>query len=78
MLQSLFNKVAGPQACNFIKKRLQHRCFSMKFAKILRTPPMAASGPLKVMQAFFSSLMKTSTKNRVFFNSFKIGLIIKS
>ena len=23
---SLFNKVAGPQACNFIKKRIQHRC----------------------------------------------------
>ena len=31
---------------------------------------MAASGPLKVMQAFFSSLIITSTKNRVFFNSF--------
>ena len=22
-----FNKVTGLQACNFIKKRLQHRCF---------------------------------------------------
>ena len=27
MLKSLFNKVAGLQACNFIKKSLQHRCF---------------------------------------------------
>ena len=27
---SLFNKVAGPQACNFIKKRLQHRCVPVK------------------------------------------------
>ena len=26
------------QACNFIKKRLQHRCFPMKFTKSLRTP----------------------------------------
>ena len=26
------------KACNFIKKRLQHRCFSLKFAKFLRTP----------------------------------------
>ena len=26
------------QACNFIKKRLRHRCFSVKFAKFLRTP----------------------------------------
>ena len=38
MLQSLFNNVAGLQACNFIKKILQHRCFPMKFAKFLRTP----------------------------------------
>ena len=26
MLESLFNKVAGFQACNFTKKRLQHKC----------------------------------------------------
>ena len=26
------------QACNFIEKRLQHRCFPMKFTKSLRTP----------------------------------------
>ena len=35
-LDFLFNKVAGFQACNFTKKRLQHRCFSVKFAKSLR------------------------------------------
>ena len=27
----------SPQVCNFIKKRLQHRCFPMKFGKFLRT-----------------------------------------
>ena len=32
----LFNKVAGLKSCNFIEKRLQHRCFPVKFAKILR------------------------------------------
>ena len=32
-----FNKVAGPQNCNFIKKRLQHRFSLVKFAKFLRT-----------------------------------------
>ena len=37
MLESLFNKVAGLRACNFIKKRLQHRCFPVKFANLLRT-----------------------------------------
>ena len=26
MLESLFNKVAGQETSNFIKKRLQHRC----------------------------------------------------
>ena len=30
MLESLFNKVAGLRTCNFIKKRLQHRCFPVK------------------------------------------------
>ena len=38
-----------PQACNFIKMRLQHSCRPVKFAKFLRTPfsyrtpPVAAS-----------------------------------
>ena len=37
VLKSLFNKVAGHQNCNFIKKRLQQRCFPVKFSKLLRT-----------------------------------------
>ena len=40
MLESLFNKYAGLKACNFIKKRLQHKFFPVKFAKFLRTPPL--------------------------------------
>ena len=39
--QSLFfNKAAGLrlQPCNFIKKRLWHRCFPVNFVKFLRTP----------------------------------------
>ena len=38
MLDSLFNKVAGLQLSNFIKGRLQHRCFPANKAKFLRTP----------------------------------------
>ena len=34
--KSLFNKVAGLQACNFVKKRLQHRCFPVITAKFLK------------------------------------------
>ena len=40
MLKSHFIKLAGlrPKASNFIKKRLQYRCFPAKCAKFLRTP----------------------------------------
>ena len=34
-----------PESCGFIKKKLQYRCFPVKFAKLLRkpwTPPLAA------------------------------------
>ena len=37
VLGSLFNKVAELQACNFIKKWLQHRCFPVNTANLLRT-----------------------------------------
>ena len=49
MLKFRFNKIAGFQAKNSIKKRLQHRCFSVKFAKehlFYRALPVAASGNL--------------------------------
>ena len=36
VLELLFNKV-GLEVCNFIKKRLQHRCFLVNIAKFLRT-----------------------------------------
>ena len=36
VLESLFNKVAGPKACNFIKKRLQYKCFPVNIAKFFR------------------------------------------
>ena len=38
LLESLLNKVEGLRACSFIKKRLQHRWFAVKFTKFLRTP----------------------------------------
>ena len=33
-----YNKIAGPKSATLFKKRLWHRCFSMNFAKFLRTP----------------------------------------
>ena len=47
----------GCQACKFIKKRLQHRWFPVKFTGFLRTPfltntstPVAASGSKQCKQ----------------------------
>ena len=37
VLQSLFNKVGGLKACNFILKRLQHSCFPREYSKIFKT-----------------------------------------
>ena len=37
MLEFLSNKVSGLKTGNFIKKRLQHRCFPVNIAKFLRT-----------------------------------------
>ena len=37
VLKSLFNKVAGILACNFIKKKLQQRCFPVNIAKFVGT-----------------------------------------
>ena len=37
MLESLFKKVAGLKACNFIKKRHQQRRFPVNIVKFLRT-----------------------------------------
>ena len=36
MLESLFNKFAGLQPCNFIKKRLQDRCFPCEICEIFK------------------------------------------
>ena len=39
LCQSLFlNKVAGLRPATLLKKRLWHRCFSVKFVKFLRSP----------------------------------------
>ena len=37
VLESLFNNTAVLKACNFIRQRLQQRCFPVNIAKFLRT-----------------------------------------
>ena len=48
-----------PQACNFIKKRLWHRCSPVNFAKILRTPFLQNSSGRLLVEAH-SKLSQTS------------------
>ena len=36
--KSLLNKVVDRKACNFIKKRLQHRCFPVNIGKFFKKP----------------------------------------
>ena len=58
VLESLFNNIACFQACNFIKKTLQHKCFPVNieifkntcFEDHLRTP---ASGFMSAMSVHF-------------------------
>ena len=51
-LESLFTKVAERKPCNFIRKRLQHRCFLTKFFRtgFYKSSPVAAS---KIENLFF-------------------------
>ena len=37
VLESLFHNVAGLKVCNFIKERLQHRCFPVSDYKIFKS-----------------------------------------
>ena len=63
VLESHFNKVVGLHTCNFIKNRLQHRCFPVTFAKFLitsffnRAPSMSAFewGKISPNHSFFST-----------------------
>ena len=57
MLESFLNKVGMLKACNFDKKRLQHRCFSVKLANFIKNTyfeehlPTAASVHTRVVNA---------------------------
>ena len=55
MLKSNFIKVVGLVWCNYIEKRLQHRCFPGKFGKFLRTPFLCRTPPVAAASAFIMS-----------------------
>ena len=63
VLESLFNKVASLKACNSIKKRLQYRCFPVRFAKFLRRPFFTEQ--LQWLLLRFSSCFQRSPREKL-------------
>ena len=64
MLEFLFIKFVGLQAYNFIKKRLQHRSFPVKFDKFLRTPILKnICGPLFLLIVDYCCCKKIVNKD---------------
>ena len=60
------------QACNFIKKRLRHRCFPMNIAKFLRTLILQNISDGCFRQKS-EKIIKNSTNNQ---SNFKLGYLI--
>ena len=64
MLDSLFNKVIEFQACNFIKKRFQQRCFPVGILKHLRTPILK-----NICQRLLLALPKMKNTKKLWFDA---------
>ena len=74
MLESFSNIVADPQVCNFIIKRLQNKCFPVKFLKFSRTPVLKNICELLLLSLEFV----THNKSRAQFNGrLKFGSKLK-
>ena len=55
-MESLFNKYAGVEVCDSIKKGLQLSCFSLNFGKFLRTPILK-----NICERVLSRVLKTTS-----------------
>ena len=70
--ESLFNKIADLKACSFIKKRLQHRCFPVNFAKFLRTPILKN---ICKQLSFVRKIFMTRYREKGQFNPFRVNVL---
>ena len=57
MLESFFKNVAGLKACNFIKKRPEHRCFPVNTAKFLVLLNSKSNCQRLLFDFFYGSLL---------------------
>ena len=77
MLESLFNKVASHQACNFIKKRPQHWPFPVNITKFLRTPILKNICERLPLQNFLWSINKNITVYYIFIRPSRADIKIR-
>ena len=50
--------ITGLQPANFLKKRLQHKCFSVEFAKLLRTLILMNICKRLLLEVFYKAVLK--------------------
>ena len=55
--ESLFNRVSGLRPASLLKKRLQHRCFQVNFAKFLRTPFLQNTSVISLTVSFHKEVL---------------------
>ena len=58
MLKSFLNKVVGLQPVSLLKKRLQHKGFPVKFAKLLRTPILKNISKRLLLEVYKKAVLK--------------------
>ena len=82
-METIFIKAAGLQTCNYIKQRLQHKCFSVNIAEFLRIAIFiehlwwllecrVEAGTLKQAQIATTALLRCSF-TKTFLNFWSIG-----
>ena len=68
MVEFLFNEIAALKSCNFIIKKLQHRCFLVNIAKFLRitffyrTPLVAISALYRLL---FCGILAQANQDKI-------------
>ena len=67
MLESLLIKVAGLKTCNFIKKRLQHRCFPVRSETRLKVRRSIENNLHRCAEAMRFFCKKRALKNFIIF-----------
>ena len=78
VLNSLLNKVANRKACNFIKKRPQHRCFPAYIGKFLKKLFWRTSAYACFWRVFWKWLIRTFFVEKRFQNHSDLVILRKT